>query len=217
MSTGNETKVQANEKSDSTESNAIYNEQFINLFSRLERMMDSKLVHWAESIERRTRQANDELERRLLKLLTHDSSEDLDRSNHIDLMSTEEPSHTDAMTSEDINDDKEDSQSKPMSIYYEAVSDISPENLASGALMDKTPAPLRKANRRYQQAQEDEEESEIWKFCEEVNNRGTYGLTRHTLDVDGSFTKKNKSLLDAEVKRRKKERKVLEVLRSKSG
>ena len=92
-----------------------------------------------------------------------------------------------------------------MSIYYEAASDISPENLTSGELMDKTPAPLKNTNRRYQQTQEDEEENEIWKFCEEVNNRGTYGLTRHTSDVDGLLTKKNKSLSDAEVKRKKKE------------
>jgi hypothetical protein len=204
----NETKVPANEKLDSTESNAIFKEQFENLFLRFKKMMNSKLlVHWVKSIERRTRQANDELEKYYLKLLTHDSSEDLNRSNHIDQIHTEGSSRTDAMTSEDINDDKEDSQSKPMSIDYEAASDISPEHLTSGELIDKTPAPLKKANKRYQQAQEDEEEDEIWKFCEEVNNKGTYGLTRHTSDADGSFTKKNKSLSDAEVKRRKKERK----------
>ena len=46
----------------------------------------------------------------------------------------------------------------------------------------------------------------MWKFCDEVSNRGTYGLTRRASDADGSLTKKNKSLSDAEVKGRKKEK-----------
>jgi hypothetical protein len=44
------------------------------------------------------------------------------------------------MQSDDINDDKEDSKSKPMSIYYEATSDISPENIILGEMIDQTPA-----------------------------------------------------------------------------
>ena len=84
MSTSNETKVEANGQSNSTESNANSNSLFENLLSKIESMIDSKLVIWAETIEQRTRQANDELEKRLLKLLTHEPSEDSERSNHID-------------------------------------------------------------------------------------------------------------------------------------
>lgn len=53
------------------------------------------------------------------------------------------------MESSNINYDIKDSQSKPMSIYYENEYDTS-LNLTSVELMDKTLAPLRKAYRRYQ-------------------------------------------------------------------
>ncbi len=84
MSADNETKVEAIGQSNSTDSNANSNVQFENLLSKIERMIDSKLVYWTESIEQQNRQANDEIEKRLLKLLTHEPSEDSDRSNHID-------------------------------------------------------------------------------------------------------------------------------------
>ncbi len=206
MSTNNETKVEAIGQSNSTESDANSNILFENLLSKIKRMIDSKLVHWAESIEQRTRQANDELEKRLLKLLTHEPSEDSDHSNHIDQIHAEGSSQIGAMQSDDVNDDEEHSKSKPMSIYYEATSDTSPENIVLEEMMDQTPAPLRRANRNYKQNVEDEDDEEMWRFCDEVSNRGTYGMTRRASDADGFLIKKNKSLCDAEVKGRKKEK-----------
>jgi hypothetical protein len=111
------------------------------------------------------------------------------------------------MQSNNVNDDERDlKESKPMSILYEANSDTLPENITLGDMMDRTPAPLRRANRNYKQSLEEDDDEEMWKFCDEVSSRGTYGMTRQASDADGSLTKKNKSLSDAEVKGRKKEK-----------
>jgi hypothetical protein len=77
---GNKTDVMANDGSSSEKSGSsvtLNAELLDNLFAKFERTMESKMVEWAAQILVRTKEMNDELERRLLhKLLTHDPSED---------------------------------------------------------------------------------------------------------------------------------------------